>query len=191
MTITGLGIRPGIRAVIVLVGATPLAIALGVVYGRDRASCHAIALSVVSLGFWLWAVYKVVAHGAADYGVLSFALVLAAGASIRPLASASYHSTRESGVKRLNTAMCRMSIACLAPLANYVYVLSNPPPDLRPTFRVYLACGAVWWGAASVWTFTALHSASRRMANSNEEFEAGSAEFEGSVEQKFRTFIMQ
>ena len=102
--------RPGDRGLLVLAIVTPLGVSLGVIFSQDRIDCHAIALGAVALVFWSWALYKVIARGDEDLGVISFALVMAAAAYSRCALKA--YAAKDTKLTRAWNSMFMLTVGC-------------------------------------------------------------------------------
>ena len=179
--------RPGDRGLLVLAIVTPLGVSLGVIFSQDRIDCHAIALGAVALVFWSWALYKVIARGDEDLGVISFALVMAAAAYSRCALKA--YAAKDTKLTRAWNSMFMLTAACAVCAMNYGYVL-YVAPALTPRFQLYLAAGTGWWGFASVWTGSALYSYVRTLRNSAVDYEA-EALVESNQLTRFRVLLAQ
>ena len=160
--------QPGALGIAVLLALTPVSIFVAVAHARDRVNCHAMALGMVSVVFWLWAVYKCAVLGDQDFGALSFAIVLIACCCVFNFDP---RAARDAKVKRASSALCRLCFACAAVCANYAFVLHQMAPGER-VFSLYLGFGALWWGCATVWTWSALFSHMKSLKNSEVDLEA-------------------
>jgi hypothetical protein len=192
--------HPGACAIAVLAVLTPLSITLGIAYARDRVQCHAIAIGLVALVFWAWAMYKVALTGDSDFGAMSFALVLL---GTLPALREPDSAAREGKAIRARTACCRLTGACVVVSVNYAAVLLLTPGCCERTFAIYLCVmrgderrvllctaasapdgraiesrgrsllGTLWWAGAAMWTATALFSYVKCLNNSGGvDFEA-------------------
>jgi len=185
---------PGACAIAVLAVLTPLSITLGIAYARDRVQCHAIAIGLVALVFWAWAMYKVALTGDSDFGAMSFALVLL---GTLPALREPDSAAREGKAIRARTACCRLTGACVVVSVNYAAVLLLTPGCCERTFAIYLLLGTLWWAGAAMWTATALFSYVKCLNNSGGvDFEAealmeASEQVEGSMTGRMRLLIAQ
>ena len=181
--------RPGERGLVVLGLVTIVAIGFGVSYGHDRVSCHNITLSLVALLFFLWAVHKNIQNESFDdFGAITFALVLLAGACT-PRYSPGL--TQKERMDRAVAAVTRLGITTACVCAHYAYVLFTLH-DVKPSFKLYLLAGAVWWFSAMVWTVSALlsHIRSLQMQNTEHDLES-EALMEASTVGRFRVLLAQ
>jgi len=176
------------RAIVALAIVTPISIAAGVTYARDRTTCQAVSLGLVALFFWCWAVSKNVAKGELDdLGMISFASVLLAAAST--ILYKQNDTSMEANVDRARRGVLHLGFACALVTANYVYVLQDKP-ELPEHFRLYLAFGATWWLSAFAWTVTALRSYARSLQSAGLDMEA-EALMNASAQGRFRVLLAQ
>lgn len=167
---------------------------LGIIFAKDRVSCHAFTLGGTALFFWLWAMYKVLTTGDHDFGALTFLLVLLAALTTSSSSSRGY-DTHDAKIARASAALWRLGSTSCVVCANYGLVLLLV--DVPPTFTVYLILGSAWWACAALWTCSALWSNVRSLRSSGgvdheaEMLVEANENLESSLASKARVFLFQ
>ena len=119
---------------------------------------HSVLLIVVSAVFWVWAAYKLLVHGDYDFGTVSF--LISGCTACRTAGLCAAQNSPAARLRRV-TGSCDtfanvwlLPAACMAVATNYAVVLIAL--SLPYAFQLYLVCGAIFWSAAALRSYSLL-----------------------------------
>ena len=137
----------GIPALLLLIAMNVMVVSIGsAVYKKglkwyllqSSASIRAATTFAIATPFWIWAVIKVVSDGVADYGAISFLLVM--------ISCFTVHCQSSSKEQRCPCIL--LFISNLLVLINYLL------PFFIISFHIYLYVGSVYWAILCWWNWS-------------------------------------